>query len=169
MCIRDSPYTPLTPLVNGMNVGKTPFGYAFSDRSNVPQPITLAGNPVSDSNPGGGWSPFAITSGADDTYSLYWKNSGSSQYAQWKLNLQGEKVSGALLSDLQLFNTESDLGTDLNNDGTIGLTYSPGAVSINGVNLGSTIYGIAIRDNTASPLQITYNGQAIQALSLIHI
>jgi serralysin len=86
-------------------------------------------------------------------YAFFWRNSGSGQTARWDLNSSGAYTSGTLLSAAQLISEEANLNLDLNGDG-----YTSGARTINGVNLGSTSLGYALRSGTGSPIQVTYPG-----------
>jgi hypothetical protein len=108
--------TPLTSTINGLSLGNTSFGYALQSGTNSAIPISLFGQLVSASNPGGGWSTIAAASSSTG-YDLYWKNTPSGQFARWNLNSSGAYASGALLSNLELINAESSLGFDLTGNG----------------------------------------------------
>jgi hypothetical protein len=86
-------------------------------------------------------------------YAFYWRNSSSGQAARWELNSSGAYTTGAVLSASQLLSEEASLNLDLNGDG-----YTSGSRTLNGVNLGSTSLGYALRNGTGSALQVTYPG-----------
>jgi len=145
-------YIPGPTTINGVNLGSTSLGYALRNGAGAPLQISFLGAPASPSNPGGGWGAIAATSTASG-YNLYWRNSGSGEVVVWELNSSGAYSSGLLLSAAQLNNEEYSLNRDLNGDG-----FLAGATTLNGVNLGSTSLGYALRNGADAPLQITYPG-----------
>jgi ELWxxDGT repeat protein len=147
-------YTSGLTTFNGVNLGSTALGYALRNGSSTPIQVTYPGGNASSSNPGAGWSAVAAApSPTGGGFAFYWRNSGSGQAARWDLNSSGAYTSGTLLSAAQLISEEANLNLDLNGDG-----YTSGARTINGVNLGSTSLGYALRSGTGSPIQVTYPG-----------
>jgi serralysin len=149
--------------INGVNLGSTALGYALKVGAAAPLQITYSGQYASAGNPGDGWSAIAAASAVGGGYQLYWKNAGSSQYARWNLGVDGSLIDGGLLSTADLLAAETSLAYDINKDGSTGLTYSTGGATINGVNLGSTALGYALKAGAAAPLHITYSGQYASA------
>jgi ELWxxDGT repeat protein len=145
-------YSSGSTTTNGVNLGSTSLGYALRSGSGAQVQVTYPGGNASASNPGNGWSAVAAAASGSG-YAFYWRNSGSGQTARWELNASGAYQSGYLLSASQLITEESNLNLDLNGDG-----YSSGSITINGVNLGSTSLGYALRNGTGSALQVTYPG-----------
>jgi ELWxxDGT repeat protein len=145
-------YTSGLTTFNGVNLGSTALGYALRNGSSTPIQVTYPGGNASGSNPGFGWTAVAAAASGSG-YAFYWRNSGSGQTARWDLNSSGAYTSGTLLSAAQLISEEANLNLDLNGDG-----YTSGARTINGVNLGSTSLGYALRSGTGSPIQVTYPG-----------
>jgi hypothetical protein len=148
--------------IRGLNLGVTSLGYAINDGIRAPIQITYSGQYASASNPGSGWSAIGVAASGNG-YELYWKNSNSAQFARWTLGSNGALISGVALSLVELLAAETSLAYDLNTDGSTGLTYSAGGATINGVNLGSTALGYALKTGAAAQLQITYAGQYASA------
>ncbi|MFN7898650.1 MAG: ELWxxDGT repeat protein, partial [Synechococcaceae cyanobacterium] len=138
--------------LNGVNLGSTSLGYALRSGNSAPIQITYPGGNASPSNPGNGWSAVAATASGSG-YALYWRSSSSGQTVRWELNSSGAYSSGYFLSASQLITEEANLNLDLNGDG-----YTSGSIVLNGVNLGSTALGYALRNGSGSALQITYPG-----------
>ena len=159
-------YTAGSSTINGVNLGSTALGYALRRGSEVPFQVSNAGQFASALNPGGGWQAIsAVSSGSG--YELYWRkgNGATSQYARWSLSGTGALGSAAMLSPLEFFLKEQSLGVDLNQDGITGLTYTAGSSTINGVNLGSTALGYALRRGSEVPFQVSNAGQPASALN----
>ena len=156
--------TPLTSTINGLSLGNTSFGYALQSGANSAIPISLFGQLVSASNPGGGWSTIAAASSSTG-YDLYWKNTLSGQFARWNLNSNGAYTSGGLLSNLELVNAESAVGADLNGDTItgIGVLNTPLTSTINGLSLGNTSFGYALQSGANSAIPISLFGQLVSA------
>ncbi|MFN6132843.1 MAG: Calx-beta domain-containing protein, partial [Synechococcaceae cyanobacterium] len=145
-------YIPGPTTINGVNLGSTSLGYGLRNGGGAPIQITFPGGNASASNPGSGWGATAI-SGSATGYNLYWRNSGSGEVVVWQLNSGGAYTGGQLLSAAQVNSEEFNLNLDLNNDG-----YIAGPTTINGVNLGSTSLGYALRNGGGAPIQITFPG-----------
>jgi hypothetical protein len=64
-----------------------------------------------------------------------------------------------LISTQELLTAETALNYDINQDSITGFPYTPGSATINGLNLGNTDSGYALRSGTAAPIQITFAGQ----------
>jgi hypothetical protein len=143
-------YTSGATTLNGVNLGSTSLGYALRSVSGPPLQVTYSGGNASASNPGNGWSAVAAAPSGSG-YAFYWRNSGSGQTARWDLSASGAYQSGYLLSAAQLISEEANLNLDLNGDG-----FTSGATTLNGVNLGSTSLGYALRNGAGAPIQVTY-------------
>jgi hypothetical protein len=159
-------FTPGPLTIEGVNLGSTALGYALRSGSGTPVQVTFSGQVASALNPGGGWQAIsAVSSGSG--YELYWRNgnSATSQYARWSLSSAGAFSSGAMLTPLEFFQKESSLDVDLNRDGITGLSYTAGSTTINGLNLGSTALGYALRSGSGTPVQVTFSGQVASALN----
>jgi hypothetical protein len=150
-------FTAGATTINGVNLGITDFGYAIKVGSSSPVFITYIGQNASASNPGFGWSAIAAAASFSG-YDLYWANSLTNQYARWNLNGSGELTSGVFLSNSEFFTAETALAADINRDGITGLPYTAGSNTIQGVNLGSTPYGYALRNGTSAPVLVSFNG-----------
>ena len=151
-------YTPGPITLNGVNLGSNALGYALRSGTAAPIQISYPGGNASAANPGNGWSAIAAAPASGAGFSLYWRNSLSNQFARWTLDPAGALSGGGLLSIAELLSAESSLNLDLNTDGAIGLAYTPGPITLNGLNLGSNALGYALRSGTAAPIQISYPG-----------
>jgi len=156
--INGETYTAGPVSVNSVNLGSTRLGYAIKNGAATPVQVSFSGQFASPTNPGAGWTPIAAAAAASG-YELYWKNSITSQFVRWNLNSTRALTTGTLLSTAELLTAESNIGFDLNADGVTGLVYTPGSTTINGVNLGSNPLGYAIKNGTATPLQVSFAGQ----------
>ncbi len=148
----DAGYTAGPTTLNGVNLGNTIMGYAVQAGDAAPLQVTYPNGDASANNPGKGWAALAAaptTSG----FALYWQNASKHQVARWQLNTKGEYQSGYYLTDNLLLNEEASLGFDLNGDG-----YTPGPTSIQGVNLGHTAQGFALRLANGAAIQISKDG-----------
>ncbi|WP_201295788.1 hypothetical protein, partial [Cyanobium sp. Copco_Reservoir_LC18] len=155
-------YTAGARTINGVNLGSTQLGFAIRPAAGAPIQVSISGQLASASNPGAGWSPLAAAATAGG-YDLYWRNSVSGQLARWNLNSSGAFVGGDVLTPNQFLQAESSLNADLDGDGSTGLLYTAGARTINGVNLGSTQLGFAIRPGAGAPIQVSISGQLASA------
>jgi hypothetical protein len=82
---------------------------------------------------------------------------------RWTLNSSGALSGGGSLSTQELLTAETALNYDINQDLIIGSAYTPGSATINGLNLGNTSAGYALRSGSAAPIQITFSGQFASA------
>jgi hypothetical protein len=165
-------YSPGATTINGVNLGSTSLGYAIRSGDGKQIPVTFAGGAVSSSDPGNGWSAIGSTA-TSKGYALYWRNGdgsnpngrirdgqngdgrmgGSQQAARWNLNTSGAYESGYYLSGSALLSEEAAVGLDLDGDG-----YTAGPSTIDGLNLGSTAEGYALRRGNSAPMAVTYPG-----------
>ncbi len=145
-------YTPGPVTINRVNLGTMNVGYAIRNGNGAPLPVIYAGINASPSSPGNGWAALAATT-SDRGYFLYWRNSTTLSAARWELNSSGVYTSGIELSASQLLSEEATLSLDLNGDG-----FTSGLYTINGVNLGGTSQGYAIKSGSSAAIQITYSG-----------
>jgi phosphodiesterase/alkaline phosphatase D-like protein len=143
-------YTPGPTTTNDLNLGSTANGYGLKLADGVPIPVTYSGGNASTNNPGRGWSGYAATP-TNTGYAFFWRNSGSQKVARWNLNARGVYESGYYLSGSLVALEEASLGLDLDGDG-----YTSGANTINGLNLGRTARGYALRSGSDAPVQVTY-------------
>jgi hypothetical protein len=148
--------TPLT--IGAVTLGTNQLGYAIKNGAASPFQVTFSGQFASSANPGAGWSALAAAA-LGSGFELIWKNSNSGQFGRWILDSNGALSSGALLSTSELLIAETRLNTDLNADGSTGLIFSPGPLTLGSVTLGSTQLGYAIKNGNASPIQISFSGQ----------
>ena len=155
-------YSPGYATINDLNLGTTPSGYALKSGTTAPIQITFSGQFASAANPGVGWRAIAAAANGSD-YDLYWRNTTSSQFARWTLNSSGALSGGAALTNQEISTTETALNFDLNQDSITGFPYTPGSATINGLNLGSTDFGYALRSGTNAPIQITFSEQFASA------
>ena len=154
-------FTPGSSSSRGVNLGFTSEGdYALKKGTDFPIPITFGGKFASASKPGLGWTAVVATPSGSD-YKLFWRNTSS--FGCWILDSTGALSSSSTLGDADLFREESDANADINGDGRIGIEYTPGSTTINGVNLGSNPLGYAIKNGAAAPLQISFSGQLASA------
>ena len=70
---------------------------------------------------------------------------------------------GGSLTNQELLTAETALNFDLNRDSITGFPYTPGSATINGLNLGTTASGYALRNGNTAPIQITFSGQFASA------
>ena len=78
---------------------------------------------------------------------------------RWTLNSSGASIGGASLTTQELLTAETALNFDLNQDSITGFPYTPGYATINGLNLGTTASGYALKSGTTTPIEITFSGQ----------
>jgi hypothetical protein len=117
--ITGRPYTPGSATIGGLILGTTPFGYALRQAGSEPVPVTFSGGNASPTNPGAGWTAIAATRRTPG-FDLYWRNTPTSQFAQWTLNPSGLLSSYSLLTPAQLIAAESGIGFVLNGNGFLG-------------------------------------------------
>ncbi len=151
-------FSASTLTIGAVTLGTNQLGYAIKNGAASPIQVSFSGQFASSANPGAGWSALAAAA-TGNGYELFWKNSVTGQYVRWLLDATGNLSSGALLSTSEVLIAETRLNTDLNADGSTGLTFSPGPSTLGSVTLGSTQLGYAIRNGTASPIQISFSGQ----------
>jgi hypothetical protein len=151
-------FSPSPSTLGTVTLGSTQLGYAIKNGTASPIQISFSGQFASTSNPGAGWNAFAAAA-LESGYELFWKNSNSGQFVRWILDSNGALSSGALLSTSELLLAETRLNTDLNADGSTGLSFSTSPLTIGAVTLGSTQLGYAIKNGNASPIQISFSGQ----------
>jgi hypothetical protein len=151
-------YSPGLVTINDVNLGSNPLGFAIKHGATAPLQISFSGQYASPSNPGAGWTPIAAATSSSG-YDLYWKNSSSNQFARWNLNSSAELITANLLSTADLYDAESSFNTDLNGDSITGLPFTGGIAIINGIDLGTSPLGYAIKPSNNSPVTVTYSGQ----------
>ena len=156
-------YSPGVATIGTINLGQNQLGYAIKKGASTPTQITFAGQFAGADNPGNGWSSVAAAAGSGSGFKLYWKNSTSGRFSRWLLDDAGGLASSSFLNDAEIFTEESAINHDLNGDGKIGLTYSPGVATIGIVNLGSNPLGYAIKRGASPEAQITFAGQIASA------
>ena len=152
------PYTPGSFTLGSVNLGTTSLGYALRLGSAPPIQITFSGQFASTSNPGDSWTAIAAAAFGSG-FELFWRNTTSGQFGRWILDASGSRSSAGLLNSAEILAAESKLNADLTGDGSIGLTFTPGAFTLGSVNLGTTSLGYALRLGSAPPIQITFSGQ----------
>jgi hypothetical protein len=64
-----------------------------------------------------------------------------------------------LLSTADLYNAETSLNTDLDGDQITGLPFTGGIATIDGIDLGTTPLGYAIKPLNSPPVVVTFSGQ----------
>lgn len=146
----------------GVNLGTTQIGYAVKNGSNPSVQITYLGDYISPAYPGSGWVGLsALADGAG--FDVYIQNTSTGQYAKWDTDSKGAIVNGAYLTAAQMLDAETTLGYDLNGDGSTGFAYSASRATIDGVNLGTTQLGYAIKNGQNQLIQVTSSGQYASA------
>ncbi|MFZ0407347.1 MAG: CAP domain-containing protein [Cyanobium sp.] len=136
--------------IGTIQFGSSQLGYALKNGSNPLLSITNAGAVATEA---GGWSAIAAAT-AGSGYDLYWKNANGT-YAKWILNSSAALTSGSVISTSDFLQAETNLATDLDGDGKTGFSFLPSS-TIGNIQFGSTQFGYAFKDGTASPIQITY-------------
>jgi uncharacterized protein YkwD len=136
--------------IGSIQFGSSQLGYALKNGSNPLLSITNAGAAATEA---GGWSALAAASSGNG-YDLYWKNINGT-YAKWILNSSAALTSGFVISTADFLQAETNLAADLDGDGKTGFSFSP-VKTIGKIQFGSTQIGYALKDGTASPIQITY-------------
>lgn len=152
---------PLT--IGAVSLGTTQQGYALRNGNATPLQIRSSANKFVSPPTGKGLIAIAAAASSGNGFDLYWRNTGNGQFVRWALNAAGQQVGSAVvLSPADLLTAESRLNADLNTDGTTGLVFTPLPLTIEGVTLGVTQLGYAIRNGNAAPLQITgTNGKTV--------
>jgi uncharacterized protein YkwD len=118
--------------IGTVQFGSSQLGYALKHGSNPLLAITNAGAVVTEV---GGWSALAAAA-AGNGYELYWKNSNGT-YAKWILNSSAALTSAFVISTADFLQAESNLATDLDADGSLGLTFTPSPSSTSTIYSGS--------------------------------
>ena len=152
--LNDDPkgYTAGPISIASVNLGSTSLGYALDSAAGDPIQVVYPYGYASTSNPGRGWQAVVAAPTASG-WAVYWRTTSNGPTARWDLDERGTYTSGFLLSALQLNREEAALNLDLNGDG-----YTAGPHTVDGVNLGSTSLGYALRNGGGVPLQVTYSG-----------
>ena len=118
--------------IGTVQFGSSQLGYALKNSNNPLLAITNAGAVATEA---GGWSALAAAA-AGNGYELYWKNSNGT-YAKWILNSSAALTRGFVISTADFLQAESNLATDLDADGIIGLTFTPSPSSTSTIYSGS--------------------------------
>jgi hypothetical protein len=88
-------------------------------------------------------------------FDLYWQNTSmglnvpKDPYARWSLDPSGARSDGSVLSAAEFAQEAARIGLDLSRDPFTGQIYTPGAVTLQGVNLG---YAIQVGETSARPI-----------------
>ena len=146
-----------------LELGSTVMGYALAvpaGSENLIQ-VTNGGRYTSRATVAG-WSPMGAVALGGGGYELYWRNDGNGQYVVWYLSAGGAQVGGRGMSVLEV---EERLGTDINNDGTVGLSFTSSGSASYPMDFGSTQLGYALRDYDGQITQVTNNGQYVASFS----
>jgi hypothetical protein len=112
--------------------------------------VTDASGHAVASTRGDGSNALAVAS-SDSGFALYWGRPASPQIERWNLNANGAYESAVTLSPNELVSVEAQFNLDLNRDG-----FLSGASSIDGVNLGSTSEGYALRQDDGAPIPVSW-------------
>jgi hypothetical protein len=154
------PFTPGSYPLEGVVVGTNAIGYAIRTASGEMVQIRGdGGDPASRFNPGRYWEAVAAIA-TPSGFDLYWQNTSMGlnvprdPYARWSLDPSGARSGGSVLSAAEFAQEAARIGLDLSRDPLTGQTYTPGAVTLQGVNLGSTALGYAIQVGDTSPRPI---------------
>jgi uncharacterized protein YkwD/deoxyadenosine/deoxycytidine kinase len=118
--------------IGTVQFGSSQLGYALKNSNNPLLAITNAGAVATEA---GGWSALAAAA-AGNGYELYWKNNNGT-YAKWILNSSAALTRGFVISTADFLQAESNLATDLDADGIIGLTFTPSPSSTSTIYSGS--------------------------------
>jgi len=102
--------TPFNPTAGGaIELLSTAAGYAIRNNGQV-IPITYAGRPASDFNPGMGWTAISVRA-TGSGYDLLWRHTGGN-FAQWILNSFGALVTALDLPGRTMATTWAGLGVN---------------------------------------------------------
>jgi hypothetical protein len=145
--------------------GTTQLGYAFklSSSANILQ-ITLGGQFVSASYPGGGWVGLGVVSVSGSSFALYWRNSAIQQFGRWSVDINGAGSNGVSVTFADLLEVEKVNNVDLDGDGRIGIQFIGTVVTSSQITFGTTQLGYAFKPSPAANIiQITYLGQYTSA------
>lgn len=153
-------YQPGATTIGTVNLGSNDLGYALKKGVSDDVQVTFQGRIASAANLGGLWTAVAAAGGADGSgYRLYWRSTNGDQFSRWLLDNNGALSSSSFLSKADLATEEKVLGHDLNNDGRIGLAFSPGIATIGSTTLGTNELGYAVRYGSRPEVQVTFFGQ----------
>ena len=163
------PPAPSVRTIGSVSLGQTQLGYALLVGNGTPVQISNAGANASVSTVPG-WTPLGVVAGANSTYTLYWRNASSGQYAVWVLNAQGAVSSGRVANVGEILQVETNLNVDLDGDGQTGLQFgaippAQGVRTIGNVSLGQTQLGYALLVGNGTPVQISSGGTNVSASS----
>ncbi|MFM7267217.1 MAG: CARDB domain-containing protein [Cyanobium sp.] len=145
--------------IGSVAFGASQLGYALTDGGNAAIHVTFGTQNASEGNPGQGWRAIAAAALNGGGYKLFWYNSSSKQGARWLLNSSGDLLTGAVLTPLEVFSTETALSFDLDKDGITGVPLLPitkvGEVTLGEITQGTAHYGFAVRRGQSAALPIT--------------
>jgi hypothetical protein len=145
----------LIKTIGNVAFGTSHLNYAIKLGAAAPIQVSIQGRTTSANYPGTGWSAIAAAETATG-YDLYFKNTNGS-YGAWNLDSNGVYTAGKFLSIIELLKAETNLNTDLDGDGTNGLTFAP-IRTIGTVALGNWQQGYALKVGSGNPIVITYAG-----------
>jgi hypothetical protein len=145
----------LIKTIGNVAFGTSHLNYAIKLGAAAPIQVSIQGRTTSANYPGTGWSAIAAAETATG-YDLYFKNTNGS-YGAWNLDSNGVYTAGKFLSIIELLKAETNLNTDLDGDGTNGLTFAP-IRTIGTVALGNWQQGYALKVGSGNPIPITYAG-----------
>ena len=140
--------------IGGVELSSTQIGYAIRGLTANPVHVSYEGGFASQDMPGAGWRAVAAAQ-TGEGYDLYWKNTGTGQYARWDLDASGALLRGTLLSTQQLKAEETKYAADIDKDGITGIPFTS-VTGVQGIEFGRTQLGYALRDNGANPIHVTY-------------
>jgi hypothetical protein len=153
-------YQPGATTIGTVNLGSNDLGYALKKGVSDDVQVTFQGRIASAANLGGLWTAVAAAGGDDGSgYRLYWRSTNGDQFSRWLLDNNGALSSSSFLSKADLATEEKVLGHDLNNDGRIGLAFSPGIATIGSTTLGTNELGYSVRYGNRPEVQVTFFGQ----------
>ncbi len=151
--------TELIKTIKGVSLSIVADQYIIINGNSPFIPITINGQPASETNPGAGWKAIAVAPSKSGTlFELIWKNSNTGQFATWKLDANGALIKGDALSLTGLLDLEDNLGSDINDDKATGWNFQNGK-QIQGLTLLTAQSGLAyaIQKSDGSKVDITYN------------
>jgi hypothetical protein len=143
-------FTQLLAPADGVAFGQTEFGPALQIYGTTLVQMTAT-------NPGAGWSAFAVRrSGLN--FEILWRNSDGRTFGSWLVDASGAVRSARTFGLETLLQIEVSYGEDFDDDGHIGLVFASSGVTIGTVELGTTQLGYALRVSGGSPIHVTVSG-----------
>jgi hypothetical protein len=155
-------FTPVPNVViGGVEFGTTQLGYAFRQAGTI-RHVIFGGRPVTTAQLPTGWQMRGVWASGTGYQAYLFDGKGA--FSIWALDATGAFVSSQRQAVTQINLLETQVGFDLNQDGTR-TTFTKANVVIGGVEFGSTQQGYAFAHN-GHLRQVIFGGKPVTAAQL---